>query len=128
MISSSSISSPHIFVSQIELVFILNSFISLDWLHLINLPPSEAREGYNKVGPCFEITGGWTMDLMVLVLSVCIRGGWPQAKRGQGGRGEASVRVASSVTVSRVITASSGLLDVHPQPVDLSRGCGEVTL
>ena len=70
----------------------------------------------------------WTMDLLVLVLSVRIRRGRPQAKRGQGGRGEASVRVASSVTVSRVITASSGLLDVHPQPVDLSRGCGEVTL
>jgi len=43
MISSSSISSPHIFVSQIELVFILNSFISLDWLHLINHPPRAKR-------------------------------------------------------------------------------------
>ena len=43
MISSSSISSPHIFVSQIELVFILNSFISLDWLHLFN--PPERSEG-----------------------------------------------------------------------------------
>lgn len=67
-----------------------------------------------------------------LVLPVRVWGRGPEAERGQRGRGEAGVAPVSpltSVWPPGVRDGARGrLLDVHPQPVDLPRGRGQVTL
>ena len=67
-----------------------------------------------------------------LVLPVRVWGRGPEAERGQRGRGEAGVAPVSLASVwppgVRDGARAGRLLDVHPQPVDLPRGRGQVTL
>ena len=67
----------------------------------------------------------------LLVLTVRVWGRGPEAERGQRGWGEAGVAPVSpltSVWPPGVRDGAGRLLDVHPQPVDLPRGGGQVTL
>ena len=68
-----------------------------------------------------------------LVLPVRVWGRGAEAERGQRGWGEAGVAPVSPLTSVwppgvRDGARAGRLLDVHPQPVDLPRGGGQVTL